>query len=423
MMRFWVWLMVLWASVATGQSQQDMLVARVSIEGIQRHDSIYLQRFLLTRPGEPFSRVMAGQDAQRLRNVFSVADAGYRLDTFPGQQVAVTFWVEEAWTLFPILSINGIRNNVWYEIGASEINFLGRGMQLTAAYRNIDGRSNYQVFFRQPYAGGSSWGYLLGVHRYASTEPLYFAEGTVFYDYTNWSFDAGISYEFTPGHHLEGSGVYFVEDYQKTAEQVLDNPPGPAGLRILKGLVKLIHRYDRVNHRYFYRAGFSNTTLLETVYNSDDGSWFNLVLNDTHYFRRLGRAGNLALRLRLGLSTNVNSPFAPFVLDSRINIRGAGNRIDRGTGTLVLNLEYRHTLWEGNLLAVQGVAFSDLGAWRTAGGVFADFVNPDYIRHFVGPGMRFIYKKAHDAVFRLDYGFDLHQAGERGLVVGFGQYF
>ncbi len=262
-----------------------------------------------------------------------------------------------------------------------------------------------------------------GVHRYASTEPLYFPQGAVTYDYTNLSMDLGVSYELSFGHVLELGGVYFIEDYAKTQEQELTDPPGPDALRIPKALFKLTHRFDRINYHYFYQEGLLKISLLETVYNTDDGSWFNLFLNDLHYYLRSGMKGNLAARLRMGLSPNVNTPFAPFVLDSRINIRGAGNRIDRGTGTLILNLEYRHTPWENTNFALQGVVFSDIGAWRTAGGTFDDFVNTDYLRHFAGPGFRLIYKKMHNAMFRLDYGFDLYQAGEKGVVIGFGQYF
>jgi hypothetical protein len=35
---------------------------------------------------------------------------------------------------------------------------------------------------------------------------------------------------------------------------------------------------------------------------------------------------------------------APFAVDNNINLRGVGNIIDRGT--VVLNSEYRHTLFE-----------------------------------------------------------------------------
>jgi outer membrane protein insertion porin family len=407
----------------SAQLPHSTIISEIRIEGAKRSKVDHLRRFLQSQEGDTYSSEQAEADAQRLQNLYSIASVSFRTERKPNRGLLLIFEIQEAWTLFPLLSIGGVEGNTWFEIGATEINFLGRGMTLAAAYRNIDTRNNYQLFFRQPYLGGSRWGISAGIHRYASTEPLFFEEGAVFYDYTNLSMEAGVSYEFSFGHTLELGGIYFVEDYSRTTEQELENPPGPEALRIPKVLGKLTHRFDRINYHAFHQEGILNVTLLETVYNTTYGDWFHLFLNDFHYFRRYGKRGNLALRFRTGLSTNVNSPFSPFVLDSRINIRGAGNRIDRGTGTLVLNLEYRHTFWEGSLFALQGVVFSDAGAWRTAGGTLDDFVNPDYIRHFVGPGFRFIYKKAFNAMLRLDYGFDLHQKGEKGFVLGYGQYF
>jgi hypothetical protein len=54
--------------------------------------------------------------------------------------------------------------------------------------------------------------------------------------------------------------------------------------------------------------------------------------------------------LRLGLSTNNESPFAPFSLDNNINLRGVGNAVDRGTGSIVFNTEYRYTLVDKKIL-------------------------------------------------------------------------
>lgn len=407
----------------SAQFPHATILSEIRIEGAKRNQVEHLKRFIQSREGDTLSMARVEADAQRLRNLYSIASASFRTEREPGGNVILIFEIREAWTLFPLLSIGGVEGNTWFETGATEINFLGRGMTLAAAYRNIDERSNYQLFLRQPYLGGSRWGISAGIHRYASTEPLFFPEGTVFYDYTNMSFEAGASYEFSFGHTLELGGIYFVEDYAQTEQQELENPPGPEALRIPKVLGKLTHRFDRINYHSFQQEGILNITLLESVYNTTYGDWFHLFLNDFHYFRRYGRRGNLALRFRAGISTNVNSPFAPFVLDSRINIRGAGNRIDRGTGTLVLNIEYRHTFWEGSLFALQGVVFSDAGAWRTAGGKLDDFVNPDYFRHFAGPGLRFIYKKAFNAMLRLDYGFDLRNSEESGFVLGYGQYF
>ncbi len=410
-------------SLAGLKAQDGPIIVSVQWEGLKANKESYLKRFLTSKAGEPLQQEKAQLDVQRLKNLPSISDASYRLDPIGSDSTRLIFSVKEAWTLFPVLSIGGVEGNVWYEIGFNEINLLGRGMNLLAVYRNIDRRNNYQIFFRQPYFLGTQWGISAGIHRYASVEPLYFPEGGVWYEYTNLSTELGLSYEFNPGHVFELGGVYFIEDYQKSAQQDFLDPPGPEGLRLPKLLGKLTHRIDRINYHYFYQSGFSNITLLETVYNIQEANFFSMFLNETRYFRRIGKKGNLGLRLRIGISNNINTPFAPFVLDSRINIRGAGNRIDRGTGTLVLNLEYRQTLWEREAFALQGIVFSDSGAWRTPGGPLQDFVNPDFFRHFVGPGLRFIYKKAHNAIFRIDYGFDLYRIQQRGLVIGFGQYF
>jgi hypothetical protein len=156
--------------------------------------------------------------------------------------------------------------------------------------------------------------------------------------------------------------------------------------------------------------------------NNDFQNNFIIAWNDFSYFKRIGRTGNWATRLRLGLSSNDNSPFSPFALDNNLNIRGVGNLIDRGTGTIVLNTEYRTTLFEKNWFVLQGNAFVDAGSWRLPGGNFDDFVNAKVARVFSGVGLRFTHKTIFNATFRIDYGFSLTDS-RRGLVFGIGQYF
>ena len=128
-------------------------------------------------------------------------------------------------------------------------------------------------------------------------------------------------------------------------------------------------------------------------------------------------------RLRIGIANNDNTPFAPFVADSYTNIRGIGNRIDRGTAQVVINAEYRRTLLENKKWGAQAVVFSDTGTWRNPGGQLKDLVNPDQFRQFLGGGFRLIYNKVYGAVLRVDYGVDIFNPSERGLVIGLGQYF
>ena len=74
----------------------------------------------------------------------------------------------------------------------------------------------------------------------------------------------------------------------------------------------------------------------------------------------MGARGNWANRLRIGLSTNNESPFAPFSLDNNINLRGVGNAVDRGTGGIVFNTEYRYTLIDKKNIALQSNGFIDV---------------------------------------------------------------
>ena len=106
-----------------------------------------------------------------------------------------------------------------------------------------------------------------------------------------------------------------------------------------------------------------------------------------------------------------------------MNLRGSGNRIERGTAQAILNVEYRHTFLDFDNWAVQGVFFTDLGNWRTPGGQLDELLSKDELRQFVGGGFRVIYKRIYDAILRVDYGVDIFNTNQRGIVLGIGQYF
>ena len=409
---------------AFGQETPDNPIVRVNYKGLKKTKESHLNN-VLRLPGN--GNIDPGNIpslTQRLQNLNSIARATATFDTTSEVKI-LTFEVEEARTLFPIVNFGSIRGNFWYQLGFNDINWFGKGMQLSAFYRNNDNRNNFNLFYRVPYIKGSRWGASASVLRWASVEPLFFDEGEVRYAYTNLSFSLSGIREFSTGHTLEFGGSYFIEEYEKTADQPLESPPGPEQFEQPKLLAKLVSTLDRIDYNYHELNGFENRTIIEGVYNLHDRNWFWIVLNDLRYFKKIGWRSNLGLRLRLGLSSNVDSPFAPFVLDSNVNIRGSGNRIDRGTAQAILNLEFRQTLWDpsGGNFALQLVGFSDLGTWRNPGGTFSDLVDSDNFRHFVGGGARLVYKRAFNAILRVDYGVDLYNSNQRGFVLGIGQYF
>ena len=150
---------------------------------------------------------------------------------------------------------------------------------------------------------------------------------------------------------------------------------------------------------------------------------FSIGFNDFSYFARIGKKGNWASRLRLGIATNINTPFAPFAVDNNLNIRGVGNTIDRGTAAIVLNTEYRYSLIDRDWFVLQSNVFIDGGSWRNPGGDFGDFAQSQNIRIYPGVGLRFIHKRIFNAIFRIDYGYGITEDATQGIVFGIGQYF
>lgn len=404
------------------QKPIDQTIAAIDFEGLKRTRASFLSTFLTSKPKQIFKKVDAENDVQQLKNVHSIGNASYRIDTIV-DQIHLVFIVEEVRTLLPILNFGGIKGNVWLQVGFTDINWWGKGQFLTAYYRNTDLRHSGEIFYRNPFYKGTYWGYSANISKWASREPLFFPEGTVNYDYDVWSTGATIIRHLNLREQLEFGATYFVEKYSKSEDQPLENPPGPEGLTTPKLLFKSQFSSDHLNYHYHYLEGYSWRMLLQNIYNTKGQDWFHTLQFQSRYFVRFNEKGNLALRLRLAISTNNDTPFAPFVVDSHVNLRGVGNRIDRGTAQAILNLEYRHTICSNKKWAIQGVVFSDLGSWRNPGGDLEELVDPNQFRQFVGSGLRLVYQKIYGAVLRVDYGVDVFNTKQQGLVIGLGQYF
>ena len=370
----------------------------------------------------PADRAALWAVRQQLVNLPALADARFKI-IHQDKDTTVRWTLEESRTRFPLLDFGGLSDNLNVLIGYKDVNWRGLGHELTAYYQNNDGRHNFLLAFRNPGPGGSRWGYGAELRRYASVEPLYFPQGGVNYDYTNLSFGGQVDYRLGYLHRVGVGLALFRENYGKLPGQ--ESLPGPQGLRENKALLKLFHDIDRRDFLPARIGGFQHTTNVQSVLTRGRAGAFFSLWHDWRYFRLVGNSGNFAARLRAGVATNDAGPFAPFVLDSQVNIRGSGNRVDRGTAQLVLNLEYRHIFYrnERRRFALQAVAFSDAGTWRNPGGQVGDLVAEENFRHFVGGGLRYVSTKTASVVLRLDYGVEVRGQQGRGITFGFGHYF
>lgn len=409
--------MGLFAQINTNKKIETIL-----FHGIEKNKESFLNQFIQSEIDAYPSDSLLLEDVQRLKNISSIGNATYTIDS-TNHSLKIIFEIEEVKTFLPIVNFGGVKDNVWFQFGFYDINWQGNGSFLSAIYQNRDSRHGGQIYYRAARIKGTEWGFSATLNKWASLEPLFFQEATVNYNYTNHEAGLTIIKQFGFRHQLEFGGIFFVEKYEKSKHQFIENATGPALLTQPKFLSKIEYTSNFLNYHFFYLKGYYWKTGLQNVYNTYDNSWFHSLQLSGKYFSRIGKKGNLGLRFQMGIATNNNSPFAPFVIDSHVNLRGVGNRIARGTAQLIINSEYRYTWRESKKWAVQTVAFLDIGAWRRPGGNLEEVFDKTQFKQFAGSGLRLIYKKIYGTVLRIDYGINIQNFNQHGIVIGFGQYF
>ncbi|MCO4821497.1 MAG: outer membrane protein assembly factor [Flavobacteriaceae bacterium] len=401
---------------------QDIKVDKLTIQGNKKLKSSFLEKISAIKPGVKLDSVVLETDIKRIIRLPSVSYAYYQVVYSQDDTANVVYNIEENFTLIP--QVNAYTTNkdeFAYRVGLYEFNLLGQNIAFGGFYQK-DIYSSYAINFRAPYLFSNRFGLAVNHQNLVTLEPVYFDEETADYRYQNNAIEALGLYEIDLRHRVELGFSFFTENYDY--QSGVTNTDVPQSLEADKHMIKGIFEYNNLDYYYQYVSG--NRSLLNVQYVGSNISSlpdFFIAWNDFFYFKRVGEKGNWANRLRLGLSSNDDSPFAPFSVDNNVNIRGVGNTIDRGTASVVLNTEYRYTVIEKDWFVLQGNAFVDSGTWRNPGGDLSDLINADNIKVYTGLGIRLIHKRIFNAIFRIDYGVGLTKDATKGFVFGIGQYF
>ena len=401
-------------------------ISAIGIEGAKKTKPDFLKKLLRTKPESVLDSTLVLKDIQRLKRLPSISHADFEVIKNDESSCRIVFQVIENFTLIPFANIYTSTNDEFaFRIGLQEFNFLGRNMTIGGFYQH-DIYNSYGLQARAPYLFSRKLGLAIDYKDLTTLEPVFFEginnENDANYRYNNKGVEVLGLYEFDFKNRIELGFSFFNETYGYVSGAT--SPEVPQDLSVDKHLIKLIYNFDNLNYFYQYLEGFRSILNFQYVGSSDEMlPEFVIGFNDFHYFRRIGQRGNWANRLRLGLASNVDTPFAPFTVDNNLNIRGVGNIIDRGTGAIVFNTEYRHTLVDKDWFVLQSNVFVDGGSWRNPGGSFGDFADSQNIRIYPGLGLRFMHKKIFNAIFRIDYGYGVTKDASRGFVFGIGQYF
>lgn len=402
---------------------QGQVIDEIAIEGLKKTKKSFVENFVILRKGAKLDSIVIQKDVDALARLSSIANATYKVIPKDEGNYKVVYILQENLTLIPTANIwTSSNKDLAYRFGIYEFNTLGRNITVGGFYQK-DIFDSFGANLRMPYAFGRNWGFELNFQNLSSEEPVFFEDGTTAqYKYQNTSYEVVGIHRFNFQNTL-GLGVnYFKENYSYLRGATQDGVP--LILEAHKISYKLLYTFNTITYDFYQLSGFKSVLNLQYVRGADGALPSFLVgWNDFLYFNRVTPKGNWANRLRIGVATNDETPFAPFAVDNNVNIRGVGNIIDRGTASIVYNTEYRQALLEKGWFALQGNAFIDAGTWRNPGGDFSDLVDSTNIRVFSGLGLRFIHKRIFNATFRIDYGYGLTKNDSRGIVFGIGQYF
>ena len=392
-------------------------ISDIKILGLKKTKQEVIRSFIKTKVNSKIDSTLLEEDIMRLKKIPAISHVTYKI-----LSSTIVFQVDENKTLIPVVNFWTTTNKQFaYKIGAYEYNFLRRNMTFGGYYQN-NGYHSYELNFKAPYLFSNHLGLAITHRNWTSEEPLYFDNGSANYKYQNISFEGMLLYQLNFKNNFELGVNSFKEMYNY--KNGITSVNIPQQLNINKLLFKFVYAYNNLDYFYQYVNGFKSELFVQVVTTENEfQDDFFIAWNDFFYFKRVGAKGNWANRLRVGLSTNNESPFAPFALDNNVNLRGVGILVDRGTGSIVYNTEYRHTILEKGSFVIQSNVFTDVGTWRTPGGSLSDFVNSENVKVFSGVGLRIINKKVFNAIFRIDYGFELTNGKSQGLVFGVGQYF
>lgn len=400
---------------------QDQTIIDLKIRSLKRTKVSAIKKLVKAKPGIALDSVMLKKDIERLKRLPSVAHAYFQVFSANENGYNVFYTIEENFTIIPFANLFSSSNDDFaFRVGLEEFNFLGRNIELGGFYQ-FDVFNSFGFNMKAPFLFSNKFGLGLSYKDLTTQEPVFFEDDDAQYRYNNQGFELSGLYQIDFNNKIELGFSLFVEDYEYISGAT--SAGVPLELNVEKHLIKFIYDLNYVNYDYQYVEGFKGFLNFQYVGSTDINlPEFLIGFSDLTYFHRAGKKGNLAGRLRLGIASNLDTPFAPFSVDNNLNIRGVGNTIDRGTGVIILNSEYRHTVVDENWFILQSNVFVDAGSWRNPGGAFSDFGENQNIRVFSGVGLRFIHKKVFNAIFRIDYGFGLTE-NANGIVFGIGQYF
>lgn len=406
-----------------GATAQTEKIGSLEFQGLKKTKESFLRRILKVQPNTSADSTKISIDLERLNRLPGIAKATLTKELLADGSLGLSYDIEENFTIIPGLRVNTAPNGDFaFRVSLFEFNALG-GNHLIGGFYQDEVFASFGGFIESRYLFSNKWGLGVNYQDNNSFENIFFDnENQTNYRFNRTSFETYVLYEHDFHNRAELGFEIASDDY--TLEEGVQGAGIPETLDASRFNLRGQYEYIKLLRDYQYFSGLRNQTDVRLETGGDGFLDDNLIFrNDLEYFKRVGKKGNWATRLRLGYASNNDTPFTPFVIDNQVNIRGGGNVVDRGSATATINTEYRHTLFERGWFVLQSNTFLDVNTQRQVGEDFDSTFESSSVRIAPGVGIRFIHKRIFNAVIRLDYGVGIGDNAASGIVFGIGQYF
>lgn len=396
---------------------QIYIVKLVKYEGLRETRERFIDQFCQGDVNEPLDSSKIKKNVQFLKTLPSFANVEYSI-LFLGNECEITYLFEENITRIPGLAIWQSIDAISIRPSITENNFMGRNMSIGGFYQYNLFHSFY-LGFKAPFLFNKSTGIEINAQKIATLEPLYIEKESAIYKYQVSNFELLLIKSFALKHTFKSGVSFFNETYDIHRKETTTNDFAN-GVNLDKYNIKFDYQFNNIKWHYYLPTGVYNYFGAQNV--KTIGFTGNTIAfyNSLSAFKSIKQKNTVATRLITGFTTNVPSPFAPFNIDNNLNLRGVGNIIERASALLVINSEYRRTIFRKKQLVIQSNMFMDVGTWQRFGQT--SFFRNDDSNLLMGLGIRVLHKRIFNAIVRVDYGKSiLDKSG--GFVFGIGQYF
>ena len=368
------------------------------------------------------------RDIQRLKNTELFYEL--RSDTHEenGNQ-HIKLHLKNKFSLIPIFKYKQGGGTSLLTVGAYEVNFLNRLLEVGTQYEKMNGKSGFVSWFRHPYflSRKNSLGTEIYVH--TINLPLFTPEGIeeAFFDNeeTRWNirFLRELSENIRVGSWIslyKNNFSFNNSTVDKTTKNSLfaQDHPLNSGLTVSMTPRMII---GGLNKEKFYVQG-SEITLQGEFAQRSMGSDFDFAKGEIHWLSGFRPREKINIVSQFQLGSKTGSEFQhKFYLGGLDTVRGFLDGQFRGDHFWVANLELRPTLLENPLWVLQGNLFTDWA--KTWDGTH--FSSEGFRRPFItyGTGFRIILPRIYRAVLRVDLAWTYEPVKQSGFSFGLQQFF